>query len=92
MYLTVVAGLADQVVDAAAGAAVSNRAMAAVSGRMAEGLGNGVMLMRLGRAIKCECRPLELDDRSSLLAQLTALVGAIWHGGAETPDSPAGNG
>ena len=45
MYLTVAAGIADQVADAVAGL-LSNRAMAAFGGRAAQGFGNGVLLLR----------------------------------------------
>jgi putative membrane protein len=73
LYLMVVAAVADEAAGALVGT-VGNRGLAALSGRLAQGTGNGLLLIRLGHAVKRDCRPMPLQDSVGTLKQLMMLL------------------
>ncbi len=89
MYSITVAGIADHVSNAVAGSVLNNRGLAMIFGRLGQGLGNGVMLMRLGYAAKSECRLLRAQDTDTLLGQVKRLKNCLNRAKAEAETSAA---
>jgi putative membrane protein len=83
MSMAVFADLADVAADALT-EAFSQKALAAVGGRMAEGMANGLLMVRFGEAIKRQCRPAPTSSPS--VSPLARLVNAI---GRQTRKSSA---
>jgi uncharacterized membrane protein YcjF (UPF0283 family) len=78
LALVVFADLADLAAQAAA-SALAQKSLALLGGRMAEGTANGLLLLRLGEAVKHECRPLPVRQRPA--NPVTRLAGALWNQG-----------
>jgi len=73
LAMTVLAEIAEQATELLADA-VASRAVAKLSGRAVQGFGNGLLMLRLGNAVKRQCRPIA---KAGGRVPATDLVGEI---------------
>jgi putative membrane protein len=77
LAMTVLAEIAEQATELLADA-IANKAAAKLGGRTVQGFGNGLLMVRLGNALKKQCRPvLYTGSRLSAMALATEILGTF---------------
>lgn len=74
--ITLFAEIAEQATELLA-EMMANKAVAKIGGRIGQGLANGLLVARLGHAVKHECRPIEQPRTRLAAAQLIGSVLAV---------------
>jgi putative membrane protein len=74
LAIAVFAEVAEQATELLADA-LATKALAKLGGRLGQGLANGLLIARLGHAVKRQCRPVEAIPPTSL--PVTALVSSV---------------
>lgn len=85
LAMTVMAEIAEQATELLADV-VANKVAAKLGGRAARGFGNGLLMVRLGNALKKQCRPVQYaGSRLSAMALATELLGTFKNRNKSSP-------
>jgi putative membrane protein len=86
LVMTVLAEIAEQATEFVADW-VANKAAAKLSGRAVQGLGNGLLMLRLGNAVKRQCRPIAYaGGRVPARALVTEIARTVKNGRKRNPE------